>query len=257
MSNIDDFCQECNVLNKTEGMIDDDIPLEKFKLWKFYKIEREHLEESSELNLFGQEINYSVFKYSNDNEIKKQLIVIPGFSKKSICWTLGRINFFLDKLSTIYSDICIFNLEDLKKKTPIITQSGVSNYDLYTKIGYQLNKVIKHLNYDNISLIGRSAGGALALIISSLNDKVNGLNLACPGYEEAMITDFINSSNKDIPVVISWSKEDTKIPLDKGLNLEKKLEEAGVNVTLHVISTGKEEDKYNHRIQQVLIDNLV
>ena len=162
----------------------------------------------------------------------------------------------MDKLSTIYSDICIFNLEDLKSKSATITQSGVSNYDLYTKIGYQLNKVIKHLNYDNISLIGRSAGGALALIISSLNDKVNGLNLACPGYEDAMITDFINSSNKDIPVVISWAKEDTKIPLEKGINLEKKLKEAGLNVTLHVISTGKEEDKYNHRIQQVLIDNL-
>jgi hypothetical protein len=252
------FYSECNSKNELEGLQTDIVEEGKFELWKYYNIEKSiYGDETVPLELYGETINYSLFKYSNDNEVKRQLVVIPGFSKTSICWTIGRINYFLEKLSPQFSDICIFNLEDLKQKyTNIIEQKKATKYELLTKIGYQLNKIIKHMDFDNISLLGRSAGGALCIVISALNSNVKGLNLACPGFEEKMILDLIETQRK-IPVRIGWAKEDTKIPIEKGLRLNEILEGAGFDIELFEISTGHPEDKYNHRIQEITIDNLV
>lgn len=247
---LEKFYLECNENNKTEGIETDIVDSSKFNQWKYYNVE-------PEIDLLGLKINYSMFRYQNhESKLDKQLIVIPGFSKKSICWTLGRINLYLEKLQEIYSDICIFNLIDLKNKTELLKGQGHCNYEIYKGIGSQLNKILKSMGKNNISLLGRSAGGALAIILSSINDNVNGLNLACPGYEDQMIQDFVDSGNM-IPIRMVWAEEDTKIPIEKGDKLNTILSANKFDINFIKVSTGKSEHKYNHRIQKELIDILV
>ncbi|VVU95243.1 hypothetical protein CPAV1605_968 [seawater metagenome] len=256
-SQLNEFYSFCNTKNTTDALDIDIVDPSKFELWKYYNIQQTvYQDETHPIKLYGEEINYSLFKYSNDNPVKRELIVIPGFSKKSICWTIGRINHFLDKLKSDFSDIVIFNLEDLKEKYTKITDNGVPKYDILTKIGYQLNKIVKHMGFKNISLLGRSAGGALAIVIATLNTDVKGLNLACPGFEDRMIVDLI-ATERNIPIRIGWAKEDTKIPITKGYKLKEMLEFSEKNVEMYEISTGSSEDKVNHRIHQISIDNLV
>ncbi len=254
-SQLNEFYSYCNQKNETDALAIDIVDPSKFELWKYYNIQQSAYEdETIPIKLYGEEINYSLFKYSNDNEVKRQLIVIPGFSKKSICWTIGRINYFLDRLKSDFSDIVIFNLEDLKDKFEKITSKGISKYDILTKVGYQLNKIIKHMGFKNISLLGRSAGGALAIVIATLNEDVKGLNLACPGFEDQMILDYIKTG-KNIPIRIGWATEDKKIPKETGYKLIEML--AGKDVEMYETSTGSSDDKVNHRIHKISIDNLV
>ena len=145
---------------------------------------------------------------------------------------------------------------DLKAKTKELEKKGHNIYEIFKGIGSQLNKIVKSMEKTNISVLGRSAGGALAIILSSTNDNVKGLNLACPGYEDQMLQDLIDSGNM-IPIRMVWAEEDTKIPIKDGDKLNTILSANKYDINFIKIKTGKEGDKYNHRIHKELIDILV
>ena len=65
------------------------------------------------------------------------------------------------------------------------------------------------MNLGSISLLGKSAGGGVAIYITMLNTDVNNLFLACPGilHHGKPLENRI-----DINIKLSWNRDDDKIP---------------------------------------------
>ena len=84
---------------------------------------------------------------------------------------------------------------------------------MYEIISEHLARYISQ-NFNNFSILGRSAGGGLSMQMVFLHGlNPIGLNLAAPGYSYQDIHEYIiNYSNKDSPLRICWAKEDNKIP---------------------------------------------
>lgn len=50
----------------------------------------------------------------------KKIFILPGFSEKSLCWTVGRINRFIDIINEKgFGEIFIFDFGDVKRLTKI------------------------------------------------------------------------------------------------------------------------------------------
>ena len=83
----------------------------------------------------------------NDNN--NPLLIIPGFSDKSICWTIGRINRYITEFSEIfekYSDIYIMNLESVKEAmNSLKKKDGFSRDDFDLQISEHIDKILSML----------------------------------------------------------------------------------------------------------------
>jgi len=136
-------------------------------------------------------------------------------------------------------------------------------FETYRKISSHLASIINE--YNNFSLLGRSAGGGLSLQLGlSMLPNILGLNLACPGYKMDDILPRIQQGNKDLPIRLCWAREDIKIVEDNtnpdgGFHLGKQFtNNEYTNFKYLLMSTGgNAEHIHTHRIQPILIENLV
>lgn len=226
------------------------------------------------------DIDFNLFHLRNNDleEDSKPLIVLPGYSSDSLAMTLTRTSKFKDViLSKGFSDIYVFDFTGIggrKKDKPedpgfeiqaLVKQypSGINR--MYEIISQHLADFISQ-NFNNFSILGRSAGGGLSMqmvFLHGLNPV--GLNLASPGYSfkdiEQNIKDY---PNKDLPIRICWAKEDLKNPEvqeDKGndgKNLRLTLNNSSYNnMEYYSVSVGSDNDKLTHRILPELFENLV
>jgi pimeloyl-ACP methyl ester carboxylesterase len=225
------------------------------------------------------DIDFNLFHLRNIDleEDSKPLIVLPGYSSDSLGMTLTRTSKFKNViLSKGFSDIYVFDFTGIggrKKDKPedpgfeiqaLVKQypSGINR--MYEIISQHLANFISQ-NFNNFSILGRSAGGGLSMqmvFLHGLNPV--GLNLASPGYSfkdiEQSMKDY---PNKDLPIRICWAKEDLKNPEvqeDKGndgKNLRETLNNSSyTNMKYYSVSVGSENDKLTHRILPELLKNL-
>ena len=225
------------------------------------------------------DIDFNLFHLRNNDleEKSKPLIVLPGYSSDSLGMTLTRTSKFKDViLSKGFSDIYVFDFTGIggrKKDKPedpgfeiqaLVKQypSGINR--MYEIISQHLANFISQ-NFNNFSILGRSAGGGLSMqmvFLHGLNPV--GLNLASPGYSfkdiEQSIKDY---PNKDLPIRICWAKEDLKNPEvqeDKGndgKNLRETLNNSSyTNMEYYSVVVGSDNDKLTHRILPELLKNL-
>ena len=119
---------------------------------------------------------YHLLHHTNNNKKDNSLIILPGFSSKSFYWTFGRMNKFIINFDNFkkYSDIIIFDFHEIK---PLINKENFGEDPLKNfykdKIDHiiseHVNHILNKLNFKNISLIARSAGGGIAIYLSSLH----------------------------------------------------------------------------------------
>jgi acetyl esterase/lipase len=116
--------------------------------------------------------------------------------------------------------------------------------------------------FNNISLLGRSAGGGLSLHIALTHQlPVKGLNVACPGVDMKRIAEIIPMAKKDLPIRLSFASKDKKVPIDGpdgGTNLSKLFFDNDYSDFIYlVMSTTSDDDHLNHRLHPILLKNLV
>ena len=155
----------------------------------------------------------------------KILFVIPGYSFKSFS---KMTSILLDKIyNKKYKTIYIINWGDtIKKISEDITKDILDENEKYKinelfreKMANILNKILRSEDMDlkdtKYSLLGKSAGGGIALYIAALNKSVNKLYLCAP----ATITNgSMIIERDDLYIKISWNKDDNIIHPD---NIDK------------------------------------
>jgi predicted esterase len=158
---------------------------------------------------------------SNSN---KPLVIIPPYSFDGFIKIMETINNDFEIIKKKYNIIyVIFWTEDIKKEslkiidgiTDIKNQYKI-NENFRINLANSANNIIKKQKIKNFSLLGKSAGGGVAIYITKKNKQVTNLLLICPGILKTNI-----KLNKEIKIVLSWNIDDDKIPYENCLSLIK------------------------------------
>lgn len=249
--------EESNKINSSNKGTGDDFDI-IYKNDPMTKAKIKYIKSKDPFLLNDKEITYRLIQLSL-NESGKKLIVIPGFSKKSYSWTIGRINRFLKDYSSkfiIYSDVYIFMLDEVK-----LLQKELGTKEFYkNKINYQvgnhINAMISSLfKNDEISIIGRSAGGDISLMLR--NENIKDLHLASVGTSNEVLENFLNSEI-NIPFKLYFHNNDDTVPIEEAEERIKLIKDIGYsNWVYTVIYNNDKTSGKTHRIHKELIYNLL
>jgi hypothetical protein len=130
---------------------------------------------------------YIINKTLSTNDKLPSLVVIPGFSMRSFCETTKRIINNLEKIKITFKDVWVlaFN-EQVKKlqKKACDDRDETGSYDAEISfnqdLGVIVDKLLKATKIENIHLLGKSAGGAVAICAFTENYNYKALYLAVP-----------------------------------------------------------------------------
>lgn len=262
------FIQKCNNINEGNNGIGnntDTILPDDMTQWKYYQI-------SPEFNLLNNKVKYHLIHKKIHDE-GRPLVILPGFSDKSVCWTIGRINKYLkthhDYLSA-FSDIYIFNYESVKEVQKILKDKDEYKENEFNhKVAIHTDKIIKSIKLKQVVFLARSAGGGIALRIAQIDrnqnnpDYIRQLNLCAPGYKESGLEDFLNarhnSKMESIPIKITWSKKDPTIDVEKGKQMYQQLKKVKYPNFIYeeLDIDGEETAGVHHRIHPRAIELLI
>ena len=137
---------------------------------------------------------------------------------------------------------------------------------MYKKIAFGLKGLIESRDdvFSNYSIAGRSAGGGIAIHLALTHGlNVNGLNIACPGFnynallENGQFNENINNKDiKKIPTRLCHTINDQKVSIDESDKLAELLK-GFKNFQYYRIEKATPEDEINHRFQLELLSELV
>ena len=265
IENISTMINTCNIINNSDKGIntdDDNIPL-KNNL-KYYNITPQFI-------LYNNKFNIKLVHFHLQNK-GKTLIILPGFSEKSICWTIGRIFRFQEIIKNKgFSNIYIFDFKEIKSiqdnqhVKEFINSSATSYNCFYNEIALIVDKIIRNTildKIDKISILGRSAGGGIALFLYQLNtcNYIEGLNLAAPGYDpDGLPKSFITKAQaNNLNIRLSYSINDSRIPKNQIDNMHTKFKILGKNYKyIEITNIDSTLDGLNHRIHKELLNELI
>jgi hypothetical protein len=236
-------------------------------------------------------IKINCYRYQNriSEESTKQILFLPGFSDNSFLWTLSRISKYKDEIvKQGFSDIFIFDFTAIGGNKNYQGFKGIKkgiNFQkntlheqkelgiefaidkMYRKISMGLKELIEKRTdlFSNYSIAGRSAGGGLAIhLVLTHGLRVNGLNIACPGYDynaleaNTEFNTFVTSiENINLPIRLCHSLNDKKEPSNQSNILAKLIGDKFNNFIYYSISKIYDNDEVNHRFQEILLLNLV
>ena len=213
--------------------------------------------------MLESEITYSVIKFDfTGKRDKPMLFITPGYSSKSVRWTISRINAYVktfpDRLKNRYSSVYIINYENVKA----IQDANKSRRDQLDKeIALHTATIIRALHPSNIAILGRSAGGGIALQLINMTPllPITACYLACAGGKITLFEDYLLNplSDKNIKIMISWSKNDKKIPYSKnGIILIQSAKKYNFKLGTILVDTTNDLDDFNHRIHPQLLYKL-
>jgi len=265
-SNIDEFIEKLNNANKIDKVPSDVITSKLISEWSFVKLTKSKFELVVN-NKVRKDIIYGCIHYG-DNSNSTPLIIIPGFSNQSFGWTVGRINSNREKLHKKFSDIYIFDNSSIHKTPNNLEKSEekIAQSVTYLEISKMYVELIRSIIGDNkFSLLGRSAGGGISLMIGmgDLNSNITELYLAAPGYSlEYMESQDLSKLPKKL--LISHSINDQKIKIDDpdgSISLCRLFKNKGnIPFEFQVVTSLSNEDEesgwLNHRITKELIDRM-
>lgn len=223
-----------------------------------------NINENIKVNIHFEMLHYG----KGDNT--RPIFILPGFSVRSLTMIIGRIHLHKDKILEKFSDIYIFNNTSIGKLPNLLSDKhNIPFPTTYQKISNGMK--IFFDNYNNISLLGRFAGGGISMFLTFKyleSNKIIGLNLACSGYDiTSMKTIIPNFNNKKLLIRLCWAKQDQKILIDSdsgGTHLNQMFQNSGyTNFKYYVIENvpsnieGKDKYIHTHQIQKKLIYKLV
>ena len=176
------------------------------------------------------EEKYGVFDiYSKDlNGHDNNLVLIAGFSEGSGIASRDVLNKELDNIANQYKKVYVIILQPFKElqkqNDKIDSERKVSipidhpeyrkeqwNNDIHMKneLASVVDKIIRANNIDNVHLIGKSAGGGLAMNIVSKSNIYKKLYLAVPAHPlfcESLYA--LGDRLNDLSVRIAWNYND-------------------------------------------------
>ena len=189
--------------------------INKFKNFQNFKID--------EINKV-QFITISVSKSDNTNP----LVIIPPYSFDGFAKIMTTIDNNFDIIKKKYNIIyAIYWGDEIKRKSIEISTilnkncKNITNVDEKYKINEKFritlantaNKIINKYKITSFTLLGKSAGGGISIHIAKKNKQVMFLFLVCPAIST------IVKLNKTIKIILSWNRDDDKIPYEESLPL--------------------------------------
>lgn len=262
---ITELIKNCNKINAdpNKGIGDDTDKVSEDHKYKYYKI-------IPDFKLFNKTCTIKLV-YLKLNDQGKKLVVLPGFSEKSICWTIGRIFKLKNKIKDKgFSEVYIFDFKSIKliqdnSEVKKIIFSSQTNYNcFYNDIAHIVDKIIRGIilkDDSKISILGRSAGGGVSLFLYQLKncDYIDGLNLAAPGYDPNGLPRSLirKAKNDNLNVRLSYSNDDPRVPKVEIDNMNNKFKELENYKHIFVSGLPGNSEGIHHRIHEALIDNLV
>lgn len=257
-------CNEINLGDGGAGEIDSVNADEYIKKWKMHRVNTG----DKQFTILGDDVHYNLVKMDLNSDMDTSLVVIPGYSEKSICWTIGRMNHYINKHSDIfnkYKDVWIFDLSSAKKiqgklgdiEDKVEKQATREIFD--TEMSIHLTKIIKNIN-DNIVLLGRSAGGGQAIRVTMLHRNIQKLLLMAPGHvpTEGLCRFVKTFKQNPIPIFIAHVEKDPVVSREEIENMYDDLVNAKYGAEFELIrlpgGTGKQQ--FDHRIHKELIKKL-
>lgn len=263
-SNVNDFIE---ILNKSNKEQSDMMSNELLSEWNFMELPKSKFELTINSKV-RKDLIYGCLHHGNKSN-SSPLIIIPGFSEKSFGWSVGRINSNREKLHKKFSDIYIFDNSSIDKTPNNLEKSEekIAQSVTYLEISKMYVELIRFIIGDNkFSLLGRSAGGGISLMIGmgELSSNIDELYLAAPGYSlEYMKSQDLSKLPKKL--LISHSINDQKIKIDDpdgSISLCRLFKNNGnIPFEFQVVTSLSNDDGesgwLNHRITTELIDRII
>lgn len=283
--NVKSLIDRCNGINQSgKGLDIDTVEEEDYVKWKLYDVVINNGSFKIELLDDSFDVTYQLIHTKMNNDISdKPLFVIPGFSDKSICWTIGRINRYISEYNDIfqkYSDIYIINLENLKKAISYFqNKEGFSRNDFDPLANNHVDKILsmiyKKHNNERIVVLARSAGGGQGILLLLRNKnkgKIKSIYLMAPGYKNTGLTDrdkeILREMNEDgdnaLPITMAYVNQDTRVNYKEIEELKRVFEEEIKYTNFKYVAIDRDEsiigdgdrDRHFHRFQPELIKLL-
>ena len=267
LTKIESLVQEANTTNTSEesktGTNDrrDYILMEDSINWKYKDVFPKF-----KLKDGTPDFSYHLLSYKNNDSKDNALIILPGFSSKSRDWTFGRMNRFINQVEDlkIYSEIIIFDFHEIKPlmKEEYFGENPMKNFydeNMDHVIAGHLNHILNKLEFKNYNIIGRSAGAGISIVLSSINDKVSKLFLACPGWNEKGVKKLVEKfeDGKIIEIKIYHSIKDTHINPDETKELSQLLNNYDIKHSYEpLIIEDQKGHAFHHRIYEKLVKDL-
>ena len=178
-----------------------------------------HFDEKTLNEKYG---NIYMVKIDPTNSNSYPTIVIPGYSNKSFMSMLE----IIIKNYESFKNICLLVVcwgntvkqlsENISKDCKSKEEQYQVNEEFRIEMAKVLDKILRSnplnfLNNIGFALMGKSAGGGIAIYITEMNENVNSLYLCCP----ATINGCKPLVNKKIPIYLSWNQDDKIIDISE------------------------------------------
>ena len=198
-----------------------------FDQWNLYKLDQNCTKVIDKYGIFRV-----VEKVIDKDAVKKPvLVVMAGFSVNSFCGSCNIIMNNLDKLENKYKAVYVIcydekmfkaiqngafvNIdqrdEGIRSSTDVETRAEAykEEVEMYTELGSIVDKVIRCMGLKNVHLLGKSAGGGVAMNVVYNSDIYTRLYLAVPAHPTfcesiKKIGDRLNG----MKVIIGWNAND-------------------------------------------------
>ena len=175
---------------------------------------------------------YGVFtlytKSLKGDKDKPVLVVMAGFSTKSCLATRDVVNKLLDdeRIATRYRMVAVIDLspfkeqqtkndqEDNDRKVDINSvnyraDQWASDIAMKRELAKDVDKIIRANGFDNVHLLGKSAGGGLAMNVVLQSDIYTKLYLAVPAHPLfCKSLESLGEKLNHIPIRIGWNSND-------------------------------------------------
>lgn len=181
-------------------------------------------------NNYSSNERYGTFKLVKqtclDDPTKPNLVAMAGFSKKSFEGTYQRILDNINKIKNKFNAIYVLQYDEAKFKAlqkeaceerDRIKDNGETDFEtiyqpethLNEELGYVIDKLLNYIGLTNVHLLGKCAGGGVAIHVFTKSDIYDALYLGVPGSPTAIkhITDNIDTiHNKQF--IFGWDQRD-------------------------------------------------
>jgi thiol-disulfide isomerase/thioredoxin len=249
----------------------EELPKLPFDQWNLYKLDQ---------NCTKVIDKYGIFRViekviNKDAHEKPVLVAMAGFSVNSFCGSCNIIMSNLDKLENKYKAVYVIcydekqfkaiqngafvNIdqrdEGIRSSTDVETRAEAykEEVEMYTELGSIVDKVIRCMGLTNVHLLGKSAGGGVAMNVVYNSDIYTRLYLAVPAHPTfcESIKKVGNRLNK-MKVIIGWNANDEenlgKIKSNQNINYFKPILEEiqqkneGFQFDLHIFEPGNKHE---------------
>jgi len=253
-----DFRQECN---------DNGLNLDNWKVFYFNSQNKDFINEYGNFYIINKTL-------SGYNELPS-MVALAGFSVKSFCGTTNRIIENLDKIQSKFKDVWVLcfteqvrNMQKqaCKERDDLNAAKNKEIYkpeiDLNEKLGSIVDKLLRSIKLSNVHLLGKCAGGGVAIHTVTKSDIYNALYLGVPASPKD-VQHLLTKEWNNKKFIFAWDKRDayqflwglSNQEIEKYKKTMEHLKENNI-VIINEYGEGETDPKEFHEVPHDLFDLL-